>query len=71
MVNGSKVRELREGLEMSQAELADAVGCSQQLVSFIERDFKSPGVDILKRIADKFGIAVDDLLKGASPRSGS
>ena len=61
-VNGVKIKELREGRDLTTAELADRVGATQAFISHIEVGFKQPSVILLKRIADFFGCTVDSLL---------
>lgn len=66
MVNGRKIRELREREGLSTVEFAEKVLVSQAMASYIETGIKQPSVAVLKRIADYFGLAVDDLLKEES-----
>ena len=63
MVNGSKIRDLREQNNMTQVELGEIVGVEQSMIGFIEREIKRPSVELLARIADCFGVAMDDLRK--------
>lgn len=52
----------RKKCNMSQAELAQKVGVTCQAVSGWERGLSVPDVVNLVRLADVFGIAIDDLL---------
>ena len=63
MVNGQKIRELREAEQLTVTELAREVGCSQAQLTYIEQGYKQPGVALLKRIADKFGCTMDELVQ--------
>ena len=62
MVNGKKIKKLREDAQLTTFELAEMVYTSQAMISSVELGIKSPSVALLKRIADKFGVIVDDLL---------
>ena len=63
MISGCKIKELREQMGKTGAELGDAVGASQSMIAHIERGFKVPSAELLARIADYFGVAMDDLRK--------
>jgi len=62
MVNGQKIKTLRESRGLTAADFGLKVGASQTMISFIELNYKSPSVDLLKRIADFLGVAMDDLI---------
>lgn len=49
---------------MSQAELAELIGCDPPLVSRYERGISLPGIDQLIRIAEVFKVAPGELLPG-------
>lgn len=51
----SKVRRMREQAELSQAELAEAAGCSLSTVIRIEKDITQPSLDLLESIANACG----------------
>ena len=61
MVDGAKIRRLREEAGLRMHEIAEAVGVSEMQVSYYERCLKNPSVNTLKRIADKLGVKVDEL----------
>jgi|GEM_PF-1062550 len=63
MVNGRKIREMREAKGLSVTGLAEKVYISQTAMTHIELEVKPPSVIVLQRIAGVFGLAVDDLLK--------
>lgn len=52
----------RKGAGMTQAELAEVLGYSDKTVSKWERGEGLPDVLCLKRMADTFGVKMDDLL---------
>lgn len=49
----------RKGL--SQADLAELVGCSRQSISLYESGLVQPSVQIARRIADALGCSLDEL----------
>jgi putative transcriptional regulator len=58
----NKIRELRfKNGEMTQKQLAGRVGVSRQTMNAIENRRHAPTVDVAFRIADVFGISVDQL----------
>ena len=65
MISGNKIKELREQKGVTGAELGDAVGASQSMIAHIEREVKRPSAELLARIADYFGVTMDDLRKKA------
>lgn len=66
---GSKLRELRTRNRESLQELADAVGASKAHVWELETGKSTnPSLDLLKKIATHFGIAVSTLLEEQETR---
>ncbi|WPP02556.1 helix-turn-helix transcriptional regulator (plasmid) [Pseudomonas sp. HR96] len=63
-VIGGKIKTLRKSQNMSQADLADLIGCDSPLISRYERGINLPGIDQLIRIAEVFQIAPGELLPG-------
>jgi transcriptional regulator with XRE-family HTH domain len=59
----TKLRESREALHLSQGEVADMLGCSQQFVSGIEQGREKVTIDYLRRFADKTGSEFDLVLR--------
>lgn len=62
MFNHSKLKELMESRSVSQKELADVAGVSEAGMSYFVRGVKQPSLAVAKRIADKLGVTVDELL---------
>lgn len=58
----------RKAAGMTQAELAEVLGYSDKTVSKWERGEGLPDVLCLKRMADTFGVKMDDLLKEDMPK---
>lgn len=57
-----RLRQLRGERQLTQQELADALGISKSSVNMYERGEREPGLDLLEKIAGFFGVDVDDLL---------
>ena len=57
------LRKLREKENISQVELAGKVGVTQEFISFVEKGYRLPGIEVAKRIADALNVSVDDLIK--------
>ena len=68
MTLGEKILDLRTQKEMSQEELAAALEVSRQSVSKWETNQSVPDLDKIIRLADLFGVTVDQLVrKGERP----
>lgn len=64
MALSNKIREFRfKNGEMTQKRLAELVGVSRQTMNAIENSKHAPTIDVAIRIADLFGVAVDDLFE--------
>jgi len=59
---GDELRKAREDAEMTQEELSFAAGVDRSYVSQLERNLKSPTVDVLFRICDALKIAASELI---------
>jgi putative transcriptional regulator len=57
----NRVRELREGVEMTQAELADRVGASRQTIIAIEAEKYAPSLELAFRLARCFRVPFEDM----------
>ncbi len=68
---GTKLRLLREGHQLKQINLANALSVSPQAVSKWERGANLPDIDILQRIAKLFDVSIDHLLGMTTPGNGS
>ena len=62
MVDGKKMRRLRENLGLSQQELGEAAGVSVQMISYLEAEIKTANVDTIARIARKLDVKLDDIV---------
>lgn len=55
----NNLRELREAAGLSQRQLADAVGLTDQTISNIERGARTPSVETALTIARVLGVSVE------------
>ncbi|MBQ9558282.1 MAG: helix-turn-helix transcriptional regulator, partial [Clostridia bacterium] len=61
---GKRIQTLRKEREMTQKQLADAVGVTPQAVSKWETDESCPDISALPLLAGALGVSVDALLGG-------
>ena len=59
------LRKEREHRNLSMTTVAEKAGLSQQMVSYVEREMRSPTLDTLLRIADALEIDLGDVLQRA------
>ena len=64
MSTGSRIRKRRKELELTQQELARALGITSQHISAIEQDKRAPSLPSLSRLAEELGVTVDHLITG-------
>ncbi len=55
------LKDLRRAADMTQAELAAQLGCTQKDVSRWERGQVKPGVDTLRALSQVFGVPMDSI----------
>lgn len=63
-VTGATVKKLREGKNMTQAELAETIGVSSKTVSKWETGKGLPDISLLQPLAQALGISVIELMNG-------
>jgi len=64
---GDRIQRLRLTAGLSQASLAHSLGlASHSHISYLESGRKVPSIELLIRIADHFGVAIDDLVRGTT-----
>src|SRR5690625_1888165 len=61
---GERIRDLREGLGLSQADIAKAVGVKRPTVTGWETGHRIPDRGFLPSLADVLGTTVDYILSG-------
>lgn len=59
---GKIFKELRIENKLSQRDLANATGISQQALSFWEQDKRTPNMDDCIILADFYNISLDELV---------
>lgn len=59
---GKELKYHREANGYTQSDLAKATGISQQKISYIESGKHSPSIDLCIKLADFYGITVDELV---------
>ena len=57
-----KLREAREKKELSQRDIADAIGVSQPAYQYYEKGFKFPTLPVAKRICQVLDVSLDNLV---------
>ena len=60
---GMMISSLRKENGMTQLELAEKMGVTDKAVSKWERDLSCPDVNTIPKLAEVFGISVDDLMQ--------
>ena len=61
MINGLKIKSLREAAGLTGTQLGEAIGVSQSMITHYEMGRKLPSMVTLCRLADKFGVTLDEL----------
>ena len=59
------LREARLKQNLSMTVLAERAGLSQQSVSYVEREMRTPNLDTLLRITGVLGVELDEIIKQA------
>lgn len=60
---GAMIAALRKEKGMTQLELAELMGVTDKAVSKWERDLSCPDVSTLPKLAELFGVSVDELMQ--------
>lgn len=59
---GCRVTRLREKRGLTKNQLAKLVGIGAGQISHIENDIRQPSIDLAIRLANEFGVTLDELL---------
>ena len=59
---GNRIKELRHKAGITQKQLADQIGVSKSVVSFYERQERTPSPDVLRKLSTVFHVSTDYLL---------
>jgi transcriptional regulator with XRE-family HTH domain len=63
------LRETRLKRELSMTQVSERAGLSQQMVSYVERGVRIPGLDTLLRITEALEINVSEVVQLAQERA--
>lgn len=63
MFSKNKLNKLLKEKNITQREFAAEIGVSQPFVQYLLKGYKEPSLAVAKRIADYFGVSMDDLVK--------
>lgn len=58
---GQRIASLRKGRKLTQEQLAEAVGCSVEFISLVERGVNAPSVAGLEKFARFLKVEVKEL----------
>lgn len=59
---GKLLKNERKARNLTQIDLAKAIGISQQAISYYENDINEPSISICEKIADFYNITIDELI---------
>jgi transcriptional regulator with XRE-family HTH domain len=66
---GQKIARLRKAQQLTQEQMAEALGCSVEFVSLVERGVNAPSVAGLEKFAKVLKVEVKDLFNfGKNPK---
>lgn len=65
---GNNLREIRNSLRMTQADLSQRAGIKQPTISAIENGVNKPAIETLLLLAKALGCTVSDLIGETSPK---
>ena len=57
---GTRIKRLRKGRQLTQAQLAKELYLSESYVAYIETDQRNPSMDVVARIADYFHVSAQE-----------
>ena len=57
-----KLRELRQGRHLTQVQLAEQVGMTRQMISYLEAQAENPTANVIRKFADFFEVSADVFL---------
>jgi transcriptional regulator with XRE-family HTH domain len=64
-----RLRRLRRESELSQRDLAAESGVTNTMIAFYELGHTRPSADAIAKLADAFGVTMDELWRGRKPRA--
>lgn len=66
IMNGNKLRALREKKGLLQKELANEIGISTSTIGMYEQGRREPDFETVKKLANYFGVSIDYLADNES-----
>lgn len=60
----TKIKEYRRKRELTQSQLAEVLGVRQTTICQWENGNRNPSIKMCKKLADVFGVTVDELIGG-------
>jgi len=60
---GDELRETRRAAGLTQEDLADLAGVHSTYISLLERNRKSPTVEVLQRICSSLGLPMSEFMR--------
>ena len=60
---GKNIKSFREQLSLNQEHLAEFLGVKRELISYYENGTRAIPIDVIKKLADFFGVELIDLLE--------
>lgn len=63
---GENVRKLREERQLTQAEFAEKLGCTQTYLCHVERGRKKLSADMIRAISEEYNVPTDRIYFGKS-----
>ncbi len=66
---GAKIRSLRQGRKLTQAQVASAIGTRQNTISEIENGTDEPTLRQVRALSVLFHVSIDSLLNDGEPVS--
>lgn len=62
----NRIRDLREDADLTQQQIADAIGITQRKYSYIETGTQPLTDELLVKLADYYRVSIDYLLRQTS-----
>lgn len=59
----NRIRDLREDHDLTQQQVADAIGITQRKYSYVETGQQQLTADILIKLADFYNVSIDYILR--------
>lgn len=63
MINGERMKELMKEQGITNKELAEAVGVTEAMISYIIRGLRDTTVGTMARIAKHLGVGIDEIVE--------